>query len=239
MARNNNLVHGPVHGFVHKKTIEAGALVLLADYGRKYCVSVQPPVPVEEIIEAHLGLTFAVTDLPRLLNVPNVLGGTWFRSREVKIDQSLDPDVFPDKLGRYRFTVAHEIGHWELHRHMYLSAEGQAAMFMGEENQVICRSNDRSQLEWQANRFAGNLLMPKDMVYAQWEDMHGNREPYIAIDEIADLKAWWGLGDDDRPTVAVARQMAPVFEVSAQAMQIRLVDLGLIRDRLPEPRLFS
>ena len=202
-------------------------------------VVIQPPVPVEEIIEAHLGLAFDIEDLPRLLNVRDVLGATWFRSREVKIDQSLDPTVFPSKLGRYRFTVAHEIGHWELHRHRYLSAEGQAAMFAGEDRPVVCRSNDKSPLEWQADCFAGYLLMPKEMVFAQWESIYGSREPYVAADEIADLKARWGLGDDERPTVEAARQMAPVFEVSAQAMQIRLVELGLILDRVPEPRLFS
>ena len=231
MARSND--------FVPKETIEAGTLVLLADYGRKYGLTVRPPVPVEEILEVHLGLTFDFDDLLRLSGDPNTMGGIWFRSREVKIDQSLDPTVFPSKLGRYRFTVAHEVGHWELHRQRYLSAEGQAAMFAGEDRQVVCRSNDTSPLEWQADRFAGYLLMPKDMVFAQWEAMHGNREPYIAIDEIEDLKARWGLGEDERPTVEVARQLAPVFEVSAQAMQIRLVELGLIRTKVPEPGLFT
>ena len=231
MARSND--------FVPKETIEAGTLVLLADYGRKYGLTVRPPVPVEEILEAHLGLTYDFDDLSGLMGMPDVLGGTWFRSREVKIDQSLDPTVFPSKLGRYRFTVAHEVGHWELHRQRYLAAEGQAAMFAGEDRQVVCRSNDTSPLEWQADRFAGYLLMPKDMVFAQWEAMHGNREPYIAIDEIEDLRARWGLGEDERPTVEVARQLAPVFEVSAQAMQIRLVELGLIRTKVPEPGLFT
>ncbi|MBU1675925.1 ImmA/IrrE family metallo-endopeptidase [bacterium] len=225
--------------FIHRETIEAGTLALLGDYSRKYGLTVGPPVPVEEILEAHLGLAYDFDDLPRLMGTPDVLGGTWFRSREVKIDQSLDPTVFPSQLGRYRFTVAHEVGHWELHRHRYLSAEGQAAMFAGEDRPVVCRSNDTSPLEWQADRFAGYLLMPKEMVFARWETMHGNREPYIAIDEIEDLKARWGLADDDRPTVDVARQMAPVFEVSAQAMQIRLIELGLIRTKVPEPGLFS
>ena len=238
MARKSGLVHRSVHGFVPRKTIEDGAQALLADYARRYHVSIQPPVPVEEIIEAHLGLAFDIEDLPRLLSVPSVLGATWFRSREVKIDQSLDPTVFPSKLGRYRFTVAHEVGHWELHRERYLSVEGQAAMFAGDDHPVICRSDDKSSLEWQADCFAGYLLMPKAMVFAQWEARHGGREPYVANAEIADQKARWGLGDDERPTVEVARQMAHIFEVSAQAMQIRLVELGLIQDRAPAPRLF-
>jgi hypothetical protein len=231
MARTND--------FIPKETIEAGTLVLLGDYGRKYGLTVRPPVPVEEILEAHLGLTYDFDDLPRLMGMPEVLGGTWFQSREVKIDQSLDPTVYPSQLGRYRFTVAHEVGHWELHRHKYLSAEGQVTMFAGEDRPVVCRSNDTSPLEWQADSFAGYLLLPKEMVFTQWEAMHGSRAPYVATDEIADLKARWGLSDDERPTVEVARQMATVFEVSAMAMQIRLVELGLVRTKVPEPGLFS
>lgn len=227
-----------IHTFVPRKTIESGTLVLIADYERRYGLTVRPPIPVEEILEAHLGLTYDFDDLPKLVNDPEALGGLWFRSREVKFDQSLDPSLHPAQLGRYRFTVAHETGHWELHRGMFLSNEGQAAMFEGEENTVICRSNDKSPLEWQADCFAGYLLMPKDMVYAQWAAIRGSREPYIATHEIADLKARWGLGDDERPTVEVARQMAPLFQVSAQAMQIRLTELGLIRTRVPEPGLF-
>ncbi|HPF34958.1 MAG TPA: ImmA/IrrE family metallo-endopeptidase [Candidatus Krumholzibacteria bacterium] len=228
-----------IHTFVPRKDIEAGTLVLIAGYERRYCLTVTPPIPVEEILEAHLGLAYDFDDLPKLVNEPDALGGLWFRSREVKFDQSLDPTMHPSQLGRYRFTVAHETGHWELHRDVFLSNEGQVAMFEAGENPVICRSNDKSPLEWQADAFAGYLLMPKDMVFAQWEAMHGNRQPYIAIDEIEDLKSRWGLADDDRPTVDVARQMAPVFEVSAQAMQIRLIELGLIRTKVPEPGLFS
>ncbi len=81
--------------------------------------------------------------------------------------------------------------------------------------------------------------MPKGMVFDQWESLNGTREPYVAVDEISDLKARWGLGDDERPTVDIARQMATVFEVSAQAMQIRLIGLGLIRTQVPVPDLFS
>lgn len=39
--------------------------------------------------------------------------------------------------------------------------------------------------------------------------------------------------------VEAAWQMAPAFEVSTLAMQIRLVELGLILGRAPVPRPFS
>jgi len=38
------------HTYVPKETIEAGTLALLGDYGRKYGLTVEPPVPVEEIL---------------------------------------------------------------------------------------------------------------------------------------------------------------------------------------------
>ncbi len=231
MARTTN--------YLTKETIEHGTLALIAAFERQYGLTIKPPIPVEEILESHLGLDFYFADLPALVGDPKALGGLWFRSKEVKFDQSLDPTIHPSQHGRYRFTVAHETGHWELHREQFLSGVGQATMFDNVENPVICRSDDRDPLEWQADRFAGYLLMPKKMVFDQWEAIHGNRKPYIAIDEIEDLKVQWGLADDERPTVGVARQLASVFEVSGMAMQIRLLELGLIRDRMPEPGLFN
>ena len=52
-------------------------------------------------------------------------------------------------IGRARFTIAHEIGHFFLHRNQSL---------------VLCRSGDHippyRNSEWQANTFAGELLVP-------------------------------------------------------------------------------
>lgn len=225
--------------YLPKARIEASALGLLAEYGTKFGEVLIPPVPIDEILESHFGLDLAFDDLPAVTKEPKAMGATWFREREVKVDESLDPSVFPSKLGRFRFTVAHEVGHWELHRHLYLSGEGQAAMFEGKDELIVCRSDDHQPIEWQADTFAGYLLMPKSMVFAHWEALHGSRKPYVAIDEIDDIKARYGLGDDERPTVDIARQMATAFEVSAQAMQIRLIDLGLIRTQAPVPDLFS
>ena len=81
--------------------------------------------------------------------------------------------------------------------------------------------------------------MPKDMVLKAWEARHGNLDPYIAEEEMADLSAKWGLAEDARPTVEIARELADEFHVSGQAMQIRLIGFGLIKAEEPEPDLFS
>ena len=93
-------------------------------------------------------------------------------------------------------------------------------------------------MEWQADCFTGFFLMPKEMVQTAWKSRVGNLEPYVAAEEIADLSARWGLAEDERPTVEIARELAREFKVSGQAMQIRLVGLGLIQVKVPAPGLF-
>ncbi len=44
------------------------------------------------------------------------------------IDESLDPKKNPAKEGRYRFTLAHEGGHWRLHRHLFAKDPAQASL---------------------------------------------------------------------------------------------------------------
>jgi len=227
--------------FILAEHIEAAGLCLLAEYGRKYGEVVAPPVPVEEILEAHLGLGLEFDDLPSLVGVPDVLGATWIQDRRVLVDQSLDPEENPAREGRYRFTVAHEVGHWELHRRFFLEDAAQPSLF-GEEAEpsIVCRTSTRKEpMEWQADTFAGYLLMPKDMILQAWEAQHGGMEPYIAEEEMADLSAKWGLAEDRQTTVGVAKDMARVFNVSGQAMQIRLIGLGLIKTEDPGPGLFS
>ncbi len=226
--------------YLPESDIEAEALCLLSEYGRKFGTVTQPPVPVDQILEAHLGLTLDLDDLPALIEQAGVLGATCVQERRILIDQSLDPSVFPAKLGRYRFTVAHELGHWVLHRHAFLEDPAQGRLFDGHlKPAIVCRSGSKERVEWQADCFAGHLLMPKAMVLAAWREAHGSLEPYIAADELADLSARWGLAEDSRPTVKVARDLARQFDVSGQAMQIRLVGLGLVRTTKPEPDLFA
>lgn len=222
--------------YIPEEHIESAAMELLVSYGRKFGAVTAPPVPVDEILEAHLGLVLDLDDLPALLGKPGVLGATWVQTKRVVIDQSLDPSEFPERLGRYRFTVSHEIGHWELHRQPYVVDPAQGRLFDdGGKPSIVCRAGTKDRKEWQADCFAGHLLMPREMVLRAWKKQQGAIAPYIAVDEIADMTARWGLGDDERPTVQAARDLAQVFHVSGQAMQIRLIGLGLIKTEKPEP----
>ena len=68
-------------------------------------------------------------------------------------------------LRRFRFTVAHEIGHWVCH-----------VVGAGRSEPVFCRAKDLSEdadraLEREANVFAAELLMPEPSVRAAWDEL--------------------------------------------------------------------
>jgi hypothetical protein len=103
--------------YLSEYEIECAASLLLREVGlgsKRYCTNI---VPVESILERHLKLSLDFDDLHTKLGVPisddgpEILGAIWIESREVFIDQSLDPDANPAMEGRFRFTVGHEIGH--------------------------------------------------------------------------------------------------------------------------------
>lgn len=105
-------------------------------------------------------------------------------------------------LTRRRFSVAHEIGHFVLHpfQEAYIDADFRVAARDD-------RSSEGTYLkEIEANAFAAELLMPEEMVRAEVEEPLG---PF----------------DEDR-----VKSLAGQFEVSAQAMTIRLTNLGLFSE---------
>lgn len=62
-------------------------------------------------------------------------------------------------LHRYRFTLAHEIGHWYLHEALYSVAQyGSIEEFLQFRDQLP--SKHLVSYEWQANQFAGLILVP-------------------------------------------------------------------------------
>ena len=60
---------------------------------------------------------------------PDILGAIWVDKEIILIDRSLDPKDNPSMQGRYRFSVAHEIGHWRLHR-PYVAKDPSAEMLL-------------------------------------------------------------------------------------------------------------
>ena len=162
-----------------------------------------------------------------------VLGKTTMAPGRIQISGHLQADT-----GRFRFTLAHEIGHWILHRPLILAALDQPGLFgevqIGGTLTTLNRSvADATPLreEIQANRFAASLLIDHKTLRGEFASRFGSQGPGTALKEA-------GLGS--APSRAQARFLATAggsaslarhFGVSGEAMTIAL--LG--RKYLPEP----
>lgn len=215
--------------FLPKQRIEEEAALLLAEYVENHPFS-QPPIPIDDIVELHLGLTLEIEDLRSRFGHADVLGALWIEERTVRVDASLDPSANRRLLGRYHFTLAHEAGHWRLHRHHYERDRQQGLLFTEKgEPAYICRSSQAMQpVEWQANYFAACLLMPRKLVRDAWSAWRGDVRPFC----VRELGV--GTGSSDQSAVeSWLRPLADRFEVSGEAMRIRLHEFGyLVHDEV-------
>ena len=111
--------------------------------------------------------------------------------------------------GRFNFTLAHEIGHWCLHRGRDEVRLATGDLFGGPpERTIICRaSRGRERIELQADVFAGCLLMPRASLLRSWQRKIEQQDDVVEF---------------------VVRPLAEEFEVSPPAMRIRLERLGMI-----------
>jgi Zn-dependent peptidase ImmA (M78 family) len=100
---------------------------------------------------------------------------------------------------RKRFSLAHELGHYFLHRD-----QGKLFVSIYRRNEVSSLATDPREVE--ANQFASELLMPAETIKRRLDNS--------TIDP----------SDED-----FVRRLASEFEVSVQAMSIRLTKLGYIK----------
>jgi Zn-dependent peptidase ImmA (M78 family) len=248
--------------FLTEQQIERDALDLLEGYFHELNTPIQIPIPADEILETHLGLSLDFDDLRAVLGIPDVLGALWADKREVFIDQSLEPEEHPEMEGRYHFSVGHEIGHWRLHRQYLTNAGRQVAMFTDSQPEatVICRTSQaKKRIEWQADYFSSCFLMPRQSVLDAWSGRFGSVKPIDFADIAdryrtrrpvrkgmrmvgADVLDWVKQMNDPQGHVfdSIARELAPMFRVSIQAMRIRLENIGLLRvDHPTDQDLFA
>jgi len=111
-------------------------------------------------------------------------------------------------ITRQRFTIAHELGHF------VLGHDGEVFVDKTLRNQaMVIRRDDKSSLgidedEVQANRFAAELLMPKELIAEQVGKTLGKKSK---------------LTSD-----GLVQVLAQTFQVSPQAMEYRLTNLGYL-----------
>jgi Zn-dependent peptidase ImmA (M78 family) len=168
------------------KTITPKTSALLKSLGE-----VSLPIKIEEIARLK-GLKVMPyplgDDISGLLSIENGNGTIGYNENESKV--------------RRRFTIAHELGHYILHK-------DKSDLFV--DKQFIYRSKDsgntvvNQKMEHEANLFASVILMPPDLLRKEVEKVQIDLGSGQAINELA-----------------------KIFEVSPTAMSVRLSQAGYI-----------
>jgi len=223
--------------YLRERVIEEHAQLLLDEWGAVHG-EITLPIPLDDLVELHLGLTYEVEDLCGRFGSADVLGAIWFNENIIRVDASLDPSKHPQMLGRFNFTLAHEIGHWRLHREHLRNDPNEATLFEDNgEPAFVCRSSAKPREERQADMFASCLMAPRAMVRKAWATWRSSDDP-VAVTQLDVVDFLDSRQANERAAMEkFCKPLAARFDMSAQAMRIRLETLELLVKEI-EPRLF-
>lgn len=125
------------------------------------------PTSLEKVMDyfkTNYQLEFEFEDIIVESNGKEILGYFDVVDNKIRIDKSVV------NTERFAFLLAHEIGHFVLHRNLkidqrvYDNFKDSEYDFMS--NKYLL-NNERTWIEWQANEFAANLILPNISFYAR------------------------------------------------------------------------
>lgn len=219
----------------HKESLEKEAERFLMQYCREALEQPQA-VPIRQIAERKIGINLIVDK--SMSDDLSVFGAIVFVDSDIDVLADgepeqlhckagtvlLDPDVLMMRnMGSYNFTLAHEVYHWYAHRAYMLLRMANAGQEHAKQESAVqqCRVYNNGSArtpealaEIQANAVAARILMPRRAVARKYKEL---QEKYGTAEEMM-------LAD-----------LAIFFEVSKQAMRIRLETLGIMANIVPQP----
>lgn len=128
----------------------------VVNYYQQIGLPMDSSIPIETIIESNDELDLSYKDLGINDAYIKRIAGDRF---EIAVNSKHHPN-------RQRFSLAHEYAHYLLHR-------GKIDL-MPEGERILHRNGDRNSIEYQANTFAAELLMPDVLVRRAFRLSHGN-----------------------------------------------------------------
>lgn len=169
-----------------------------------------------------------------------VLGKTMVRAGRILINRRLKES---GDAGRYRFTIAHELGHWRLHRPRILASDEQTGLFPDLVGSDVITTLNRSIVgpkpprhEIQANRFAATLLIDHLALRREFTA----RFDGVGLAQLLDRSRSRGAREQGRLLAAYSNSQSPslatLFVVSIEAMAIALETRGYLHQN---PTFFS
>lgn len=167
------------------------------------------PVDIFEIVEFELGIEIrTILNLKEAGDVDALLLGDF---NTIVVDQN---DFLNERSqNRLRFSVAHEVGHFTLHRDIFSQIEYSS---IAELINFFDKIPDEQYywIEQHAYEFAGCLLVPREKLIEKLNDA-------VALAKKMGFDAWDTSGDSTRQYIA--HGIARHFEVSGQVIEKRLI----------------
>lgn len=125
-------------------------------YFARMGLPVDPAIDIEEIINASEELELVRKDLGINDAYIRRIGQNKF---EIAVNSRHHPN-------RQKFSMAHEYAHYLLHRSRIND--------LGDGERILHRNSIKNSIEYQANKFAAELLMPKHLVKKAFEQNKGS-----------------------------------------------------------------
>ena len=182
--------------------LEARASRLLLEYVKRCGVCQVPPVPVEDIAERFLDLGLLWDEVPEPPGC--VVLAKIVPAQRLIVFNEAHRDRYERTPNLERTTLAHEIGHWELHLERGTVTADMPLPGSDHDDALVYQRDPSTtnQDEQNAHSFMGCLLMPKEEVIGAVR-----ARPVRHLTDMYDL--------------------ARLFGVTITALQIRLGRLGL------------
>lgn len=170
------------------------------------------PVNIERVIEFNYRMD--IVPIPNLQTAYDIEGCSAYDFSAIYVDQY----VYEQRYNRYRFTLAHELGHKILHQEYYNKLNFSS---ISDWESVVEQidENDRSKMEYQAYTFAGMVLVPTEILRVEFME-----QLRLFESQIEQARSNGYSRDAYVPTVldGIAYGLSPRFDVSAGVLSRRI-----------------
>ncbi|MEI5679530.1 MULTISPECIES: ImmA/IrrE family metallo-endopeptidase [unclassified Mesorhizobium] len=204
--------------YLTAEQIEKSAQEILEQVGYK-----SGPVDLEKICSMlSINLQFSEQLIEDEDGTP-ILGSANFDRKSITINSHANSN-------RERFTLGHEIGHFCLKHDRYLRSETIVERDLFVDGEAVHAFN-YERLEFQANSFASNVLLPSHVFCAEVDlarikfDIRDRGHGYIFVDD---------QPCNSQPYDQLLSTLSSEFKVSKQAIEIKLRKIGLLTDQRRE-----
>jgi hypothetical protein len=187
--------------FIKDSEIEDKAKEILKKFNPESII----PVPIENIIEFDLGIN--VVPVHGLYKAFEIDGFTSQDFSEITVDLGF----FESVPKRYRFTLAHELGHYVLHKGILTQFQFKNIKdWFAFINSIP--DKEYGFLETQANKFAGFLLVPSTALTQSFRKAIKMVEKMgIDYKELSDVALYF-----------IYEELSAIFQVSPECIRIRI-----------------